>query len=198
VRRRGALLASGLLLLGLGLVSLSCSSGDGNEQLLDDITPLQGTLTSDSLPGAPYVAMDQGISLDLERIRVNVGAVGVTDLWGLAFTYEFDPALLQYVPGSADNGGFLGTDSQVELIVEPEPGRNDRLVVGISKLRQSPTDTGVSGTGQVMTLEFRLLARGATTLDYVQPPEANLAGVNSLDQVILDADDFVGATVQIQ
>lgn len=196
-----------LLLLAacVGLVTQSCSDGDGNEDILVLPEPLVVSYTTEieqivagggQAPPAPFVSFEKGLGSG-ETVRVDVKAVGVTDLWAVAFTIEFDPALMEYVTGSAINGRFLGADSTVEVIVEPEIGRPDHLVVSASKLRQDPADVGVSGTGSVLTLDFTVYAKGVSTLSVAGPPN-NTAAVDSQDNVMFGISSFYGATVQAQ
>jgi len=200
VRGRGAALLLCLLLLGL---CWSCSSGDGNQGILDT-RPRTGSMPEPqpTLPPAPYVSLTEGETPGIGQFRVNVHVQAVTDLWALAFTLEFNPAIMRYRADSAANGGFLGAVEGEDVSLEAvlEPGRSDRLVVGVSKLRQLPDEPGVTGSGSVMTLDFNLMAVGQTTVGYVLPPDANLAGIDSKDQVIssLGPDKFVPAVVVVQ
>jgi hypothetical protein len=178
----------------------SCSSGDGNEGILN-VRPRVGTVLQPDpadLPGAPYLLPTDGGTPGQGELRVNIHVQAVTDLWALAFTLEYNPAILQYVGDSAVNGGFLGIDERVD--VEVASGGSGRLVVGVSRLRVLPDDVGVDGTGSVMTLDFTLLAAGQTTLGFVLPPDANLAAVDSQGQPIANfgVDKFVPVTVQVQ
>lgn len=197
MRGRGTGLLLCLLLAGL---AWSCSSGDGNEAILD-VRPRVGSMPENlqpPRPGAPYLVPTEGETPGLGQYRLNIHVQAVTDLWALAFTLEFDPAVMRYVEDTAVNGGFLGIDDRVQIEVTREG--SGRLVVGVTRLRELPDDVGVSGSGSIMTLDFNLMAAGQTTVDYVLPPDANLAAVDSQGQQILEfgPEKFVPAVVVVQ
>ena len=196
-----------LLTLALCCFTFGCSSGDGNEDIVVIGKPLQATYTTEIeeivagggvAPGAPFVSLEDGGSPADKRIRIEVLAVGLTDLWAVAFTLEYDPAVLDFISSSESNGGFLDpSSSNVEVLAAPELGRPDHLVVSASKLRQDPTDTGSSGTGTIFTLDFDVVGIGSSTISYVPLP-ANTAAIDSADQVTFGISRFYGGSLEVR
>lgn len=182
---------------------LACSSGDGNEDVLDIPPPRSATVTTEiqqildgggSVPGAPYITLEE-VSQSNETLTIKARVVGVTDLFSVAFTLEFDPAVMRFVDDSEQSLGFLGPSSEVDVLAELEPARQDRLVVGAT--REDASTGGRSGTGDILTLTFDLVGVGATDLAFAPAP-ANTAAIDSTSTVIFGRSKFFGATVRVQ
>jgi hypothetical protein len=92
------------------------------------------------------------------RLRLVLSVIGAEDLRRLPATVRFDPAVLEPVdvrPGSA------WRDGPPPLLLY-DAGRPGDLVIGLALLdRQQP---GVSGSAELLELEFRAVGRGNAAL----------------------------------
>jgi hypothetical protein len=172
---------------------LSCSSGDGNDGLLNRF-PREATFASDVTGVRPDGQVElRQVASSGATLEVILTVRNVVNLWALAFTLEYDPRILRF--DSTENivpNGFLGPDYEVELVAEEPPGRTDRVIVGITRLANPPAPRlGKTGTGDVMRLRFSLEGVGTTSLRFVP----SLAGKDPDDVTVLVPDQFYGGTV---
>lgn len=101
------------------------------------------------------------------------------DIYGFAFDLVLgDASVAEYVDGSATLGSALtlagGQTSSVQV------SQNEaRVIVGVSKLGGGSGNGMPAGETPVLSLVFRLLGQGSTTLDFAGPPPVggNPAGV---------------------
>jgi len=92
------------------------------------------------------------------RLRLDVKALQMNGMFGVAFDLVYPSGALQYV--SATQGGFL-TPGQTSLqVVESSPGR---LVIGDTRLG---SQGGVSGSGVILTLDFDAVAGGSGSFTF--------------------------------
>jgi len=101
------------------------------------------------IPSASEVEQDTNFSLTL-----NVASV--TNLFGIAFDLSFNPSLISFV--SVNEEDFLTPGCQTSLMSSENPSGN--LIIGYS--RQTNECGGVSGSGDLMTLNFKSLNQAGT------------------------------------
>jgi hypothetical protein len=144
-------------------VLLGCGGkgGDGGSGVTPP-PPLTPTFRcSDSPVMLNQVALKCGVKLadDVWQIDVVIGSPTTsTDIDGFAFNLLFDPAILEYVPGSARAGPMLYQNINTPLIaaqiMSGDPGR---LVVGISRTGGAAGVGGLPGYDQVMIFSMKVM-----------------------------------------
>ncbi len=111
----------------------------------------------------PFFASAQTVSLSPQNSNVNANQQfsidvlinSATNVFGFGFDLSFDPSLMAF--DSAIDGGFLSKNNidQISLMTGVNPAGN--LVFGITRLGAG--SGGVSGSGTVVKLNFRSLAK---------------------------------------
>jgi hypothetical protein len=146
----------------LASIVLACGGGDDG-----------GVVPRLLCSGATAPAPDQvalGCPADgVDSITVAVHLGGPTtsgDIYGLEFDLVFDPTVVQFEPPAME-GSFLNQDGAATIVqagaMEGEPGR---LIVAIAR-QGEPNGVRAAGADQVvMTLLFRGVAAGSTTLAF--------------------------------
>jgi hypothetical protein len=156
-------------LLALVLVLAACGGGGGGSSPVEP-TPTPPT-TQPSLVFTPVGGAGSGVSLTAgagstaSTLILEVRASSVNDLYGVAFDLSYPANLVQYV--RATQGPLLAGGT---LQVAPAAGS---LVVGLSNLGPVP---GASGSGVLMTLEFRAVGAGQGSFSFSRNVAVNSAG----------------------
>lgn len=161
----------GLLLLVLFALA-ACSGGGGGGSSPVEPTPTPPPPSQPSLVFTPQGGGDSGISLvagaasTASTLILEVRASSVTDLYGVAFDLSYPSNLLQYV--RATQGPLLAGGT-----LQVASGTAGNLVVGLSNLGPVP---GASGSGVLMTLEFRAAGAGQGPFSFSRNVAVNSAG----------------------
>ncbi|HEY3176443.1 MAG TPA: cohesin domain-containing protein [Candidatus Polarisedimenticolia bacterium] len=102
-----------------------------------------------------------------ETVVVTVRIEGARDVGSTPFTLHFDPAILEFVAGSAVEGSFLGRDgTATSFLAAPGPAsRGGGVVVGLSRLRAG---RGAQGKGVLCRLTFRARSPGITPVSFAR------------------------------
>lgn len=112
------------------------------------------TSTGTSSPNS--VVLASGTGSNATTLFVEVRAISVTDVYGLAFDLRYPNNILQFV--RATPGPLLEAGS-VQAAVSGE----GNLVVGATRLGEVP---GITGSGTLLTLEFTALTAGDGTFSF--------------------------------
>ena len=104
-------------------------------------------------------ALAQTVSLDPQTIEIEQGTnfsldldiESASDLFATGFDLDFDPSLVEFV--SANEGSFLSQGCDTTLMVAEDPP--GKLIIGLTRL--GALCGGVSGSGSLMTLNFKTL-----------------------------------------
>jgi hypothetical protein len=150
------------LLSCLGIACASCGGG-GNSVIV-----VPGDLVASFVPGTPSanprVSMEDGPAAG-DTFTVEIHANGIANLYGVAFTLLYDPALATYLGCEAQGSILSSTPATANAC-------NDTLVGGAKFAAALENNTpgtlnvraskdglvaGVSGTGLVLTLSFQAL-----------------------------------------
>jgi hypothetical protein len=132
-------------------------------------TPAAGTAT-------PAIVLTERADSTANTLYLEVRAVGVTDLYGLAFDLQYPASVLQFQ--AATEGTFLsasGTPTTFQAVESPA----GNLVVGLSRLGDL---AGADGSGLLLTLELQATAAGSgaftfsgnTAFDHLGQPESSV------------------------
>jgi hypothetical protein len=139
------------------LLALACGGGGGGSPTEPTPTPTPApsvTFTPQS-PGPSGILLATGAGSNATTLILEVRATSVSDLYGVAFDLTYPPGLLQHVRSTQGpllaGGTFQGTASA------------GRLVIGLSNLGPVP---GASGSGLLMTFEFRAAGAGEGTIAF--------------------------------
>ncbi|MDP6751976.1 MAG: cohesin domain-containing protein, partial [Candidatus Poribacteria bacterium] len=114
------------------------------------------------------VYVDEAISKGLNQtISVAIVVTDAEDLDSYSFTLKYAPGKMRLIPGSIQQGGFLGDTAYFIPSVDQENGR-----ISISQSRfNSEADFGQSGNGRLAVLEFEIVDAGQIDLS-IDPTDA--------------------------
>ena len=96
-----------------------------------------------------------------DAVPVTVEISSGTDVGHVPFYVDFDPRVLRFDRG--EEGPFLGLDGVSTMFVAAQSGAGDSVVVGLSRLGQSP---GIDGDGRLCVLYFVAIAPGTSNLRF--------------------------------
>ena len=98
-----------------------------------------------------------------QTVRVSVQIDSGLDVGALPFHIQFDGRILEFE--KAYRGEFLSQDGSSPLVMAAPLQGKDEIAVGVSRPGTGP---GVSGSGTLVTLEFRATGAGTTPLQFSQ------------------------------
>lgn len=113
---------------------------------------------SASAPGSGTVVVQQDASASVcQMVVVELWVTDVDDLFGAAFTVNFDPGAVEYVDGSLSTAGsILGTGGGGSAVIsdldDSTPGE---LIVGISRTAPAAAIPSIPGTELLCRMTFR-------------------------------------------
>ncbi|MGH9750547.1 MAG: hypothetical protein ACRD6R_11570 [Candidatus Polarisedimenticolia bacterium] len=180
-------------LLGAALLTAACGGA-----IEDPDSPV--LRCDDSPPARDVVALRCGsiVGSDTFALEAVIGVpTTATDIAGFSFHVVFDPALLEFVPDSEQQGNLLNQEGDsVTLLAEPFASDPGRLVVGVFHLGMT---TGVQGvTGRDIIMRFHLRTRTFSTFGPLLPQLQNgtasdnsgdaISGISFRDQMLLYRD----------
>jgi hypothetical protein len=129
--------------------------------------PQPGIVVTPGAAPSPGVSIASGAGTTASTLVLEIRASSVTDLYGVAYDLRYPSNILQLV--QASSGTFLGNAT-----LQSVPGTGSGLVlVGLSKLGAV---SGASGSGVLMTLEFRAIAAGEGSFSFEQNSAISSAG----------------------
>jgi len=155
----------------VSVLSLAACGGGGGGSSPVEPTPTP-PLTQPSLVFTPQGGGGSGISLTAgaastaTTLILEVRANSVTDLYGVAFDLGYPANLVQYV--RATQGPLLAGGT-----LQVAGGTTGNLVVGLSNLGPVP---GTSGSGLLMTFEFRAAGAGQGSFSFSRNVAVDSAG----------------------
>lgn len=122
-----------------------------------------------SLFAFPVVASSTSVSLSPSSASVAIGSQftvtvnisNAANLFGVAFDLIYDPAKIQFV--SAQKGSFLEQGGATTVMTTAVSPVGD-LIVGYSRQAVGGVATGIDGSGTLMSITFRGLASGTSSL----------------------------------
>jgi hypothetical protein len=143
------------------LLVLACGGGGGGGSPTEPTPTPSPTPTPASITFTPQSPGPSGISLvsaagsNATTLILEVRATSISDLYGVAFDLAYPANLLQHVRSTQGpmlaGGTFQGSVTA------------GRLVMGLSNLGPVP---GTSGSGVLMTFEFRAIGAGEGTFTF--------------------------------
>jgi hypothetical protein len=155
------------LLLPLTLLACGGGGGGGGGGPTEPPLPQPGIVVTPAAAPATGVSIASGTGTNQTTLILEIRANSVNDLYGVAFDLRYPSNLLQLV--QASSGPFLGSAT-----LESVPGSSSGLIiVGLSKLGAV---SGASGSGVLMTLEFRAIAAGQGSFSFEQNSAVTSSG----------------------
>jgi hypothetical protein len=159
------------LALLLPLALLACGGGGGGsgptEPPPPPPPPPPGIAVTPAAAPATGVSIASGAGTTQSTLILEIRANSVNDLYGVAFDLRYPSNILQLVQVSS--GPFLGSAT-----LQSVPGSGSGLIiVGLSKLGAV---SGASGSGVLMTLEFRAIAAGQGSFSFEQNSAVSPSG----------------------
>ncbi|HYH44313.1 MAG TPA: cohesin domain-containing protein, partial [Thermoanaerobaculia bacterium] len=162
--------AAGLLLFfALAACGGGGGGGGGPTQPTPTPPPQASLVFTPQGGGDTGVALAAGAGSTATTLILEVRASSVTDLYGVAFDLSYPANLVQYVrttQGPLLAGGTL-------QVATSGGGTSGTLVVGLSNLGPVP---GASGSGVLMTLEFRAAGAGQGSFSFTRNVAVDSAG----------------------
>lgn len=147
-----------LIGIALGVLTLSgCSQGGGGDH--EPSPPPPPTPKVLIAPASETLSPGTSFTWTIEVLDVG-------DTFYAAFDLTYDPSVVEYV--DATEGSFLsqtGSD-EISFQITLENGTPGRLTVGLTRL--GPIGE-VSGSGMLLTLSFKALGPGTTTMAFADP-----------------------------
>ena len=155
------------LALLLPLALLACGGGGGGGGPTAPPPPQPGIVVTPAAAPATGISIASGAATNQSTLILEIRANSVSDLYGVAFDLRYPSAILQLV--QASSGAFLGNAT-----LQSVPGSGTGLlVVGLSKLGAV---SGTTGSGVLMTLEFRAIAAGSGSFTFEQNSAVSSSG----------------------
>jgi len=150
-------------------------------------------------PSAPTLPPRVLFSAPSDSNPVNQGKIftrtvevqGMQKAFSAAFDVIYDPSVIEYV--KADEGPFLNRSNALNTSFFQsalQDGVKGRIVIGLTLLGQVD---GVSEGGTLLTLSFRALNPGVTTLAFADPKSVK----NNLNQS-MSIDSWGNTTITVQ
>jgi len=161
-----------LILALLAVGGVSCGGGGGGGSVVNP--SLTVTFADSGTGSAPDLVRLTG-SPSGEQVTIEVALAGPTTSAGIyAFAFDVvigDTSVLAYVVGSAQIGSVLTTTGCLgETVLAAQSG--DRVVVGVSKLGACPGNGVPAGERAIVSMTFRVLEAGTSTLSLAGSPQA--------------------------
>jgi hypothetical protein len=151
----------------LPLLLAACGGGGGGGGPTEPPPPQPGIVVTPAAAPASGISIASGTGTNQSTLILEIRANSVTDLYGVAFDLRYPSTILQLV--QANSGTFLGNAT-----LQSVPGSGTGLlVVGLSKLGAV---SGTTGSGVLMTLEFRAIAAGTGSFSFEQNSAINSTG----------------------
>lgn len=168
------------LLLSAMLVVLPLASCNDDDDEDEGGAPTTVSFTaSNASPPANSISL-QAATASGANFSVNVNVTSMTDLYGVAYTLSWSPAILELV--DAPKGDFFAPGDNLTTALEN--GAQGRLVVGHTRIGSVP---GKTGSGTMHSLVFRAIASGTTGLQI-----ENMRAADSTGAVIAGVQTFGG------
>jgi hypothetical protein len=144
--------------LSLALILAGCSSGGSGGGKPESDSPESMAKVSLSPPSS---TVGQGVIFTRMVVVQNVGNTFYT-----AFDLVYDPTMIEYM--EASEGTFLSQDCSdcTSFQVALENGEPGRLTVGLTRLGEIEE---ASGSGTLLSLIFKAVAPGTTTVAFANP-----------------------------
>ncbi|MCW8860586.1 MAG: cohesin domain-containing protein, partial [Deltaproteobacteria bacterium] len=106
----------------------------------------------------------------------------VEDLFSSPLYVQYDPAIVEFI--SATEGSFLNQEGVATLFTHTDLNQGGRIVVG---LKQGANGQGVSGDGELFSLQFRAKASGKTE---IMPTRTNFRNAQG-EKIDVDASGLM-------
>jgi hypothetical protein len=137
---------AGRAALAIALVVLACGGGGGGGGGGGTNPGPSIVYTAGTGPGANSLALVRGGAGSSTQLLLNLDARSVSGVYGVGFDLLYPSQALSFV--GVTKGTFLPGTTSLQ-VNSTTPGR---LIVGLSRLGAAP---GVSGSGTLLTIEFR-------------------------------------------
>lgn len=143
-------------LLGLAVVAAltpACGGGGGGGGG-GPVAPQPGITLTPASASSPAIVLGSGAATTASTLDLEIRAVSVNDLYGLAFDLTYPASQLRF--DSFSEGNFLASPGTPTSLQVARDG-DGRLVVGFTRLGAA---AGVSGSGTLVVLRFTAIGAG--------------------------------------
>ncbi len=157
---------SGLWALGLAtwlLFGVACGGGGGGPTAPPPPPPTAGvTFTPSGVSGPQTLTLRRSPTSTDQRLVLELVAQEVTTVYGVAFDLRYPTSVLEF--DAILEESFLGADGAVDTTLQIAESPAGNLIVGLTRLGRVP---GASGSGVLLTLEFRVVGSGDGSLTFI-------------------------------
>jgi len=166
------LLRNFLYLLLLSVFFSACG-GSGSTDVSTSASPASFVAEKSAVPGSVTLQDGGGTG---DTIYIDVVLTDVNNVFSTSIYLDYDPLVVNW-SGSSSSGDFLEkSGSSPVYSLSLQNGIEGTLVIGISLLNPA---TPVSGSGTMVTIPFKVLARGSSPVTF-----SNLQVFNALPSEI--------------
>ncbi|MEK7747803.1 MAG: Ig-like domain-containing protein [Nitrospirota bacterium] len=117
-------------------------------------------------------------------INKEIAVFGLKDAASVSFDFEYNPQFLQFI--GATEGDFFNQGTATTSFTTFLQNQLGKVTVNVSR------PTNISGSGGLMTLAFRGVAAGTSTLLFLDPKQ-----FKNQDNVVVEIDDFEDSAVSV-
>jgi hypothetical protein len=146
------------------------------------------TITSFEFTKVFFPSVTQTISVG-DTFTRDIAVFDVREAFYAAFDLTYDPAVIEYV-GAAEGDVFKKDNGPTVLQAALKEGQSGAIVIGLTRVGQIGN---ISGSGKLMTLSFRAIAAGASTLTFSDPK-----GFRAQSHQDVPIDDWQNGAVTVE
>lgn len=154
-----------LATLGVFLVfGFACGGGGGGGGGPTAPPPPTAGVTFDpsGISGPQTLTLRRSPASTDRRLVLELFAEQVTDVYGVAFDLRYPTSVLEFTAIVEES--FLGADGTVDTTLQIAESPAGNLIAGLTRLGRAP---GASGSGVLLTLEFRVVGSGSGDLTFI-------------------------------
>lgn len=147
----------------IGIITLihGCGGSGGDSGLATSSSKMI-TFKSSTL-GDKTVNMVQNSNISNgDTLAINVTVNNLSNVYGIGFDIDFDSSKLSY-DGYVSGNYLEKGGNTVNYIITTQSGNSGKLIAGISRLGSVG---GISGSGMMVTLKFKVVSAGSTSLTF--------------------------------
>lgn len=161
------------------LLAAACGGGGGGGGPTAPPPPAAGVTFTPSGPSGPgTISLRSSPTGTDSRLVLELFAEEVADVYGVAFDLRYPTSVLEF--DAIVEETFLGSDGAADTTLQIAESPAGNLIVGLTRL--GPVG-GATGSGVLLTLEFRVVSSGQGDLSFIGnealDPEGNtLTGIS--------------------
>ncbi len=161
-----------------------------NSTVINGTPKAQNSVFSGAPAGTEIIIEDLVVNpIEGDSFTTTVSIANASDVLSYGFDIIYDPAVLAYTGATED--AFLNESNTIStsFLENPENGIQGKIVVAGSRL--TVPATGVSGSGDLFTLNFDAIATGSTTIifdttSFIADTSGDISAIYDADSITVD------------